>query len=275
MGRLHLFEWEDQAWLPHLWRNYLTDVLQFTFTRLAPRAPLVKELLGKLLISMHTDTIVDLCSGSSGPLLWFRQKLEEERGRPVFVLLTDKYPNLTAFQFLRENSGGRMSFRAEPIDATAVPEELAGVRTMFLSFHHFRPRLARGILEDAARKRTAIAVFEAAERNWKTLLLSPTFPLVVWGVTLLMRPVRLGRLFWTYLIPVVPLLAFWDGLVSCLRTYTTRELEEMTATVGEADYVWEVGYASVQGIPARISYLVGYPQQGATPSGQPSALPCC
>jgi len=269
MRRLHLFEWEDQAWFPHRWRNYLTDVLQFTFTRLARRAPLVKELLGKLLDCMHTDTIVDLCSGSSGPLAWFRQKLEEERGRPVFVLLTDKYPNLEAFRSLRDISHGRISFRADSIDATAVPEELAGVRTLFLSFHHFRPHRARAILEDAARRRRAIAVFEAAERSWKVLLFAPIFPLEVWAVTLFMRPVRIGRLFWTYLIPVMPLVVFWDALVSCLRTYTPRELEQMAASIPEADYVWEIGRAPVQGMPACITYLVGYPRPAAPNRAEP------
>ena len=129
MKRRHLFEWEDQPWFPHAWRNYMTDLLQFTFTKFAWRATKTKDLLGELLDRMATDTIVDLCSGSSGPLVWFRAKLEEERGRPVHVVLTDKFPNLAAFRALAASSGGRFRFREDPIDATAVPPELDGVRT--------------------------------------------------------------------------------------------------------------------------------------------------
>jgi hypothetical protein len=40
-----------------------------------------------------------------------------------------------------------------------------GIRTMFTALHHFRPPQARGILEDAARKGSGIAVFEPLSRS--------------------------------------------------------------------------------------------------------------
>lgn len=259
MRRLHLFEWEDQPWFPHLWRNYLTDVLQYTFTQFAPRMPIVNGLIGKLLDRAGTDRIVDLCSGSTGPLLWFRQRLEEERGRPVYLLLTDRYPNLDVFEAVQAGSNGRVSFCADSIDATSVPDNLVGVRTMFLAFHHFRPEAARRILETAAAKRQAIAVFDVTERSVKALLATPLFPVVALLVTPFVRPFRLERLFWTYVLPVVPLGVFWDGLVSCLRTYTVVELKEITASIGVKDYAWEIGRARVTGTPAQVTYLAGYP----------------
>jgi len=259
MRRLHLFEWEDQPWFPHLWRNYLTDILQHTFTKLAPRMPIVTEQIGKLLDRAGTDRIVDLCSGSTGPLLRFRQTLEKERGRPVYLLLTDRFPNVSAFASARAASDGRVDFRADSIDATSVPDELEGARTMFLAFHHFRPEAARRILENAAEKRQAIGVFDVTERSVKALLATPLFPVVALVVTPFVRPFRLERLFWTYVLPVVPLGVFWDGLVSCLRTYTVAELEEMTGSIGAKDYAWEIGRARVTGTLAQVTYLVGYP----------------
>lgn len=265
MPRLHLFEWEDQPWFPHLWRNYMTDLLQYAFTKFAHRAAFGTRLLGRALDAAGTDEIVDLCSGSSGALLWFRQKLEEERGRPVRVVLTDKYPHVDKFEELARESGGRVSFRRESIDATAVPADLAGARTMFLSFHHFRPELARSILEDAARSRRAIVVLEGSERNAMAVAIALfAIPLVVWLLTPFVRPFRWGRLVWTYLVPVVPLAVWWDGVVSCLRTYTVAELEEMTAAIGAQDYVWEAGRARVEGTPGGSTYLLGYPAGTAT-----------
>jgi len=263
MKRRHLFEWEDQPWFPHAWRNYMTDLLQFTFTKFAWRAPKTKELLGELLDRMGTDTIVDLCSGSSGPLVWLRAKLEEERGRPVQVILTDKFPNLAAFRALAANSGGRFRFREDSIDATAVPADLAGIRTLFLAFHHFRPEQARAILRSAVEQGRAIAVFEAAERDWKALLLMPLIPLIVWVVTPAVRPVTLGRVFWTYLIPVVPLAVWWDGVVSCLRSYTVKELREMAENVEGKRYIWKAGKERVMGTPGVFTYLIGFPSKSA------------
>ena len=238
----------------------MTDLLEFSFTRFAWRAPKVKEVLARLLEQMQTDRIVDLCSGSSGPLAWFRAEIEKERGRPVNVTLTDKFPNLEAFERQRAASGGRIDFRASSVDATAVPDDLGGVRTLFLAFHHFPPDVAQGILADAAGKRQAIAVFEATERSWRALLLALTIPIIVLFTTPLVRPVRLGRLFWTYLLPVIPLAVWWDGVVSCLRAYTPADLKEMTARVGAADYAWEIGQAPVEGMFARFTYLAGYPR---------------
>lgn len=260
MRRLHLFEWEDLSWFPHLWRNYMTDVLQFTLTLAAPRAPVIREQLSRLLDRAATDEIVDLCSGSSGPLLWFREQLEQERGRPLTVLLTDKYPNLAKFEELAHGSDGRVRFRSDPIDATAVPPELAGLRTLFAAFHHFRPETAQRILADAAEKRRGIAVFEGSERSAKAMaLLLLTAPLVVWLATPFIRPFRWSRLFWTYALPVVPLAVWWDGLVSCLRTYTPVELEQLGAATGAKNYQWEAGTGRIQGTLARVTYLVGWP----------------
>ena len=66
-------------------------------------------------------------------------------------------------------------------------------------------------------------------------------PLVLIVVTPLIRPFRWSRLFWTYLIPLVPVLTLFDGLVSCLRIYSVQELNQLVAGLGTNDYHWEIG----------------------------------
>ena len=59
------------------------------------------------------------------------------------------------------------------MSATAVPARLSGFRTMFTSFHHFKPEQAQAILADAVRNRCGIGIFEFTYRmNWFLLLLS-------------------------------------------------------------------------------------------------------
>ena len=48
-------------------------------------------------------------------------------------------------------------------------------------------------------------------------------PLAVGLATPFIRPFRWSRLFWTYVIPLVPLTCWWDGVVSQLRAYTPAE----------------------------------------------------
>jgi hypothetical protein len=84
-------------------------------------------------------------------------------------------------------------------------------------------------------------------------------PLVVWLVTPAIRPFHWARLLWTYLIPVVPLVVLFDGIVSCLRTYTVAELEEFTTGVSQSGYEWEIGEERAKGMLAPVTYLIGYP----------------
>ena len=58
-------------------------------------------------------------------------------------MLTDKYPNLRAFEKATAASPERIAFYPDSVDAMKVPGELHGFRTMFSSFHHFPPEEAR------------------------------------------------------------------------------------------------------------------------------------
>ncbi len=84
-------------------------------------------------------------------------------------------------------------------------------------------------------------------------------PLMVLLTTPLIRPFRWSRLFWTYLIPVVPLTSLFDGLVSCMRTYSAQELRELAEGAGTKTYLWEIGELKRTAGLIRITYLVGVP----------------
>lgn len=233
-------------------------MVQFISNRAAERSP-VLEVLTRLLDQAGSDAIVDLCSGSSGPLPFLRDQLEARRGA-VSVVLTDKYPHLAAYQAVEMRSGGRVRYRSQAVDATAVPPDLAGVRTLFASLHHFKPEQVRAILADAARQRRGIGAFEGTERTVRAVLMTAVMaPLFALGAALLIRPFRWGRLFWTYLVPVIPLVTLWDGLVSCLRTYSVDELRDLAASVPAQDYVWETGSAPIRSTPVQMTYLLGFP----------------
>jgi hypothetical protein len=62
-------------------------------------------------------------------------------------------------------------------------------------------------------------------------------------------------------IPVVPLLAWWDATVSSLRSYTVEELSEMAGDLG-AGYVWDVGIVRVPLPAVSMTYLIGTPKPG-------------
>lgn len=264
MARRQLFEFEDQSWLPSALRDYMTDALRVVLGGLGRHTGMARRLaarLGELLDREHSggDRILDLCSGGSGALLPIVAELERT-GRSPRVLLTDKYPNVPAFEALHRETAGRVDYLARPVDAGAVPDDLAGVRTLLAAFHHFDDAAAREILRDAAVKGRCIAVFEASERHPVMLLAMPLVPLAVLLLTPLFRPFRPGRLVFTYLVPVVPALVFWDGIVSCLRSRSPAELRTLAAGICMPGYRFEVGQDRVPRLPLRVTWLLGYPE---------------
>lgn len=257
MKRIHLFEFEDLSWFPSLIRNYMTDYLQFTTNKFDFYAG-VLDVLKKGVSKTENNTIVDLASGGGGGWLKLSEHLKTELPNTK-VILSDFYPNINAFRYNVNKIGGRFSFNENSVDALAVPSDLKGFRTMFLSFHHFKPKQAQQILQNAVNAGQPIAIFEAQERTISKLIQFFFSPIFVLLMTPMIRPFRLGRIVFTYLLPLVPFFVWWDGLVSVLRTYSVDEMKEMTKNLEKGDtFDWEI--AKIKSGPAEVQYLIGTPR---------------
>lgn len=254
-----MFEIHDQKWFPETLRNYVTDALQFILSLGAVYQPIVPRLSAAI-SSAGSAQVVDLCSGGSGPWLWLWRTLQQISPRGIKVCLTDKFPNISAFERAREITSGQVDFYAHSVDATALPPGLSGFRTIFTSFHHFAPADAVAILQNAVDQKQGIGVFEAARRCPLNIALTVLMLLGGFVTAPFIRPFRWSRLFWTYLIPVIPLVLFYDGIVSCLRAYSPVELRRLIATLQPNSYHWEVG--ETDGGISPITYMLGYPTGG-------------
>jgi hypothetical protein len=270
MRRLQLIELHEQPWLPSSLRDEITDALGFGLHFFKAYAPIV-PMLQNVLDSTKNRSIIDMCSGGGGPWLDLSRELRGDADG-LHISLTDKYPNLTAFEKLGAASGDRISFHPDPVDATEVPRELDGFRTMFTSFHHFRPEEARAVLQNAVDAGQGIAIFEVTKRAASRIALMLPWALVPIIFTPLIRPFRWSRLLWTYLIPIISFVMFWDGVVSCLRTYRPEELREIIGKLSGPEYEWEIGERPGARGRVAISYLIGYPASASGP-GDPFARP--
>ena len=258
MRRLHLAEIEDQRWCPKSLRDALTDYLRFALDLTRPYDAIAPRLAEAIYRSGAT-TVIDLCSGGGGP---WRRMLPALRatGCDTHVRLTDLYPNVGAFEALRRETGGAIEYEAAPVDATSVHPSLIGFRTLFTGFHHFAPGVAVRVLQNAVAERRGIGVFEFTQRRAANLigalLVAPAF---AWLTVPFTRPPRWSRLLWTYPVPVLPLVAAFDGTVSILRTYTPAELMDLTREL--TDFEWEAGVERVPRMPGGVTYLIGVPRR--------------
>jgi hypothetical protein len=186
MHRLHLFEIGDQAWCPKAFRDAETDVLEF-FLRIGNYYAPIAHRLTEAFEKAGEHEIVDLCSGGGGPWLRLLPKLGDRP--PARVLLTDKHPNALSAHRVAEVSDGRIRSEPRSVDAMVVPRDLRGFRTMFTSFHHFRPAAARAILADALDNRVGIGIFEFTERSVVGVAVLALTPLAVL-LAVPFRPIR-------------------------------------------------------------------------------------
>jgi hypothetical protein len=257
MRRLNVIELEDMPWFPESIRNYMTDLLNFIITFFRIYDPAV-PILHKFMRLSLCNNILDLCSGGSGAICRVKKILNQDHNFEVNIILSDLYPNKYACERIEKSKDKHITYRINPIDATQVPEKITGFRTLFTSFHHFDPPSAKKILADAIKQQRGIAIFEFTERNWRGFFGPLCLPLLVILVTPFLKPFSLKRLFFTYIIPFVPLAFIFDGIMSQLRSYTHEEMLAFAHEVDDGTYVWEAGALPHKFLPFKINYLVGY-----------------
>lgn len=272
MKRRRLFEFEDLERWPAPLRNAITEMLSTLLVTADVYAPMVPKLADALRRS-GKRRIVDLCSGSCGVPLAMQLALERELGEPIELLLTDKFPNHARFEAACATRA-RCSFESASVDVLERHPQLDGLRTMFTALHHFEPAQVGQILQRAIDDRAPLAIFEFTERDAKQIAITTVAsPITCLVLTPKIRPLTLGRLLFTYLLPIIPLTYGWDSAVSALRTYLPDELQAIVAGLPGSDgYAWDIGQTerSRTGLPVRVTYLIGVPRPDSS-IGAPSS----
>jgi hypothetical protein len=181
--------------------------------------PIYKELIPKMaraLAETNETKIIDMCSGSGGPMPYVVQELRHHLGMKVTVHLTDLVPNVPAMKKIADGSDGAVTFSPTSVNALNCKDK--GFRTICGSFHHFDTEMATAIIQDAVKTKSSIGVFEAAERSVLNVffMFPVVFALLSYILSPFAKPFRYERLFFTYVIPLVPFITAWDGCVRCV-----------------------------------------------------------
>ncbi|MFA5327669.1 MAG: hypothetical protein WC384_07765 [Prolixibacteraceae bacterium] len=235
----------------------MTDYLRFLFLRLnlyKPVLPILREALTKSR-SFH---ILDLCSGSGGTIESIYKDLKDSFDAEIKITLSDLFPNDPTYDYLFQKTQGGISYINIPVDATSVPPEFKGFRTIFSGFHHFDQEKAKAVLKNALESRQGIAIFDGGNKSFLMILLILFIhPVLLVLCTPFFRPFRVSRLVFTYLIPIIPFCTVWDGVISILRLYTPEEMLQMAHEIDDGRYTWTSGkIRNTFGLS--IAYLVGY-----------------
>lgn len=169
----------------------------------------------------------------------------------VDFVMTDLHPHPEAWAAAAKKSA-HLHYEPSPVDAAHAPADLlrwygAGGRGVFrlfnLAFHHFDDELARAILRNTVATSEGFGIFELQDRSLASIITCFLFG----GFVLLISPFLYWwapqRLFWIYIVPVIPFVLVFDGIISSLRTRTPDEVEALLRTCGAdtTDWVLESG----------------------------------
>jgi len=258
MKRRHLFELEDCRWFPSTIRDFMTDYLRHVVKLFGMYKPVI-PILDRVMTESGQHTIIDLASGGGGAWTAIAPALAEQHPQ-IRVILTDLYPHASALDAAAAADPERIVAHGSAVNAADVPCDLVGIRTQFLSLHHFQPEQVRQIFSNAIEASQPIAVFEFQERKVSQAIQFAFSPIFVWLFTLMIRPFSWKRLLFTYLIPIVPLSIMWDGVMSVVRTYTTDEVEEIVRSIpGAEGYRWDFGVDRTSQVP--VWFVTGIPSE--------------
>lgn len=182
--------------------------------------------------------------------------------RGVDFVLTDLHPHLSAWHTAARQSP-HILFVPASVDASAVPPDLLShavrrrgrsslhgptssshdnnrnnsnggattkkptkkqFRLFSLALHHFDDVQAARILRHALRTSSGFAVFELQARTFESMGIMALFGPLIWAGAWYWFWGQWSLLFWTYVVPVVPFVVVYDGVVSSLRTRTPAEI---------------------------------------------------
>lgn len=266
MKRLELFEFEDFNWLPNVIRTGVTNLIK-VLHRLIGTTDVLVDIITACREKVNFSQIVDLGSGSGGAMVGVIEELNKNNTNeaPVQLLLSDKYPNEKVVERINNLGLPNVKYLKDSVDAIEIDKSPKGLKTMVASFHHMKPGVAKQILTSAEKNQEPILIYEIAENNipviiWWILLPISLLILVLMSLVMtpFVRPLTATQLFFTYIIPVIPLVYAWDGQASIMRTYTFEDVDSLIGKRNKEAYTWVLSQGKKRNGKKAGYYIFGY-----------------
>ena len=239
MKRIQAFEFHERHECPKFLRDSVVEILGHGM-RLSSCVYSSVELFKKFYDYSNSDKILDICSGSGEPASALISGLKKHGIYNIKFIISDLFPKIDAMENVKKNHPQHVEIITESVDATNVPKfDNIKSRTIINAFHHFKPDIAQKIIEDCVKKRHSIFIFEAFPRD--LLRFFSILPASAIGYLInpfITKENKILKVIFSYIIPIIPLLGLYDGIISVLRIHNKEELMEMVKNSSQ-DYDWQ------------------------------------
>jgi ubiquinone/menaquinone biosynthesis C-methylase UbiE len=227
LRRYQCVEFCDQPWLRGWLRDGFLDCLSFAHRTYQPYHWLQKPFEAWA-ADAGAHAVLDLASGSAEHIAMLLQANASETGAefqsPRFIV-SDLHPDIRAWQRLQKEFGPqKVEYIEAPLDALNIPEGLPRHWSIFTAFHHFSPAAARKFLEAFCDKADGLCIIEFTQRGWRHLAIIVLAIPINLIVPFFAKEFMWSKFLFTTVIPIIPLMVTFDGLVSVMRTYSKDEI---------------------------------------------------
>ncbi len=160
------------------------------------------------------------------------------------IVCSDLFPDRPRLERLRHAYGAnRLDFVETSVSALEPHPELPAARSICSALHHFSPNTARKIVESSLSPRGGLFILEPFTRDWHHLFVFVAIgPWIYMAAPFLAPRFSLTTFLLCTVFPIVPLMIYWDGLVSVMRVHTPEEIEEMIPADLKDETHVEFGY---------------------------------
>ena len=132
-----------------------------------------------------------------------------------------------------------------------------GVYLFVNSFHQLNSKKAKKILQNIVDSGNPVVVVEGNNDSlWQIVGMTVFVPLTVLLTAFFVKPFRISRIIFTYLIPILPIIIVIDGCIALLKLYNPTDLLELTSSLERNNYDWKAG-KNDNGRGGKIMYLTG------------------
>jgi len=258
--RIQAFEFIDLPQTPRFLRDSIVESLgnSLRWSGIYKNAAVV---FAEFCASLEGNTLLDLCSGSGKHVAILLDALIRRGEKLPCFLISDLFPVIHEMEKVVEQYPKNVQAIHTPIDALNVPDSYPhSARVVISALHHFTPVAAKNILRDSVKNGKPIFILEAMTRHLNSVLKQGFFFLLALMINpFLTKKDCLLKAMFTYLIPLIPLVGIWDGVVSIMRVYTEEELLALTSSI-DAKYQWRFQKIRVSW-NGKISVFFGMPHE--------------
>jgi len=153
-------------------------------------------------------------------------------------------------------------FLNDKIEIVSIPPnklntEKNGLYLFVNCFHQLSAEEAKSNLKKIAESGNPIVVVEGNNDSlWQIIGMTIFVPLTVLLTAPFVKPFRVSRIIFTYLIPILPFAIVVDGCLALMKLYNPDDLKELTSNFNIPNYEWKMGKKD-NGRGGKIIYLTG------------------